>query len=184
MKQGQDWVEAYSEIGEAILNKETGVPEVTHVDFWHEQVDFLPEEYPWPPGSLFIEFNIGAESTSQKVQDLNCEISFYYALDTLAESYINSPTKEIALAFGLHLRKIHKFLHGRSGVNFGELNRIAIRRVPAPQYLIVYKQVYTCIIRDESAMDELGEAVVTKVNVEKHIATQPSGEEPLYSVSL
>lgn len=175
MKELQDWVGAYKEISDAILAPGTGIAEVKHVDMWHEQIDFLPEEYPWPPGSVFLEFNIDTiETTGMKVQDMNCEISVYYALDTISETHAKSDTKDIALAFGNHLRKIHKFLQGRSGVNFGNLNRTGIRRVPAPQYLMVYKQMYSCVIRDESAMDEFGEATIKRVKTNKLAAPTPA----------
>ncbi|MBL7902936.1 MAG: hypothetical protein JNK73_13145 [Bacteroidia bacterium] len=162
MVEEQDWIEAYKEIGKLM----EAIPEVKHVDLWHEQIDFLPEEYPWPPGSVFIEVNVSdTSSTGLKVQDLNAEVTVFFVLDTLADTYMKSATQDIAFEFGQVLKKIHKALHGNSGKNFSAMNRRGIFRQPAPQYLMAYKQVFNCIIRDMSAMDEPGEATLTKATV-------------------
>jgi hypothetical protein len=186
MKDKQDWIGSYKELGAAILDPKTGIKAVKHVDLWHEQVDYLPEEYPWPSDSVFLEYNIDTiETTGLKVQDLMTEISVYYCLDTLADSYVNSPTMDIALEFGKRLREVHKFLQGKSGVHFGKLDRVGIRRVPAPQYLLVYKQVYRCVIRDESAMDELEDRLIKKSKVIKRESPPEGGsDQPLYTVNL
>lgn len=187
MEAAQDWVEAYKELC-AIINNEAdpakGVEEVGHIDLWHEQIDFLPEEYPWPSGSLFINFNaVGIETTGKKVQDMNFEISFILVLDTLSDTYNKSDTQEIALAFGLIMRKIHKLLQAKYGANFGPLNRVRFRRIPAPQYLIAYEQTYTSLIRDMSAMDEPAQANLTGSTVKKGFVKPATNEDiKLYNI--
>ena len=175
----QDWLEAYKELC-VILE---AIPEVKHIDLWHEQIDYLPEEYPWPSGSIFIEFNTNdIETTGLKVQDINAEIDIYFCLDTLADSYNESTTQAIALAFGAVLKKIHKALQGVHGLNFSTLDRRSLRRVSAPQYLMVYKQTYKCIIRDQSAMDEYEDREIKKVSVTPIAPVAAGNNSPLFTL--
>lgn len=178
----QDWGLAYQELCELIKPSEGtgGVPEVGHCDLWHEQIDYLPEEYPWPPGALFFNFNAtDIQTNGLQVQDMVFEIGVIYCFDTLADSFQDSETKDIALAFIKHLRSIHKVLQGTSGANFSSLDRVGFRRVPAPQYLICYEQRYRCIIRDQSALPVNGTAVLNKVSVNNN-SRPVVDEEPLY----
>lgn len=185
MKESPDWLSAYFEIGEAIKQESTGIPDIKHIDLWHEQVDYVAEEYPWASGSLFVEFAaVDIESTGEKVQDLLMDISFIYVLDTLSETYIESPTADIVKQFGSTLQKLHAFLQGKTGVNYSALNRVGLARVSAPQYLLAYKQVYRCIVRDQSAITDTVEALVQSVTVKKNISTAPSGSDSLFVVPL
>lgn len=176
----QDWGLAYQELCELLKPKSGigGVPEVKHCDLWHEQIDYLPEEYPWPPGAVFFNFNaIDVQTTGQQIQDMVFEIGVIYCFDTLSDSYQESETQYLALLFIKHLRGIHKILQGTSGANFSSLDRVGFRRVPAPQYLICYEQRYKCIIRDQSALPTRGEATLTKVSVNKN--SKPVVDEDL-----
>lgn len=179
MVQEQDWGEAYKEIALLIKNDETpslGVEEIKHVDLWHEQTNYLADEYPFPPNSVFIDFKgRGLETTGKKVQDINFDVTIYFVLDTLSQTYQGSDNQAISLDFIRICKKIHKKLQAAYGANFSELNRIDIGSEPAPEYLIVYKQVYTTIIRDASAMDEPGEATIKKVSTNKGTKSSSEG---------
>jgi hypothetical protein len=50
---------------------------------------------------------------------------------------------------------------------------MGMRRVPAPQYLIVYAQTYRCIIRDMSGTKTGGEGTLVKATVTKTVTPTP-----------
>lgn len=188
MQEGQDWLEAYKELCNIINNPtdaEKGMPEVKHIDLWHEQIDYEENEYPWPAESVFIEFAMNNISTTGlKVQDLDCVITFFYVFDTLSDTYHKSSNQETAIAFGTGLKRLHRLLQGTTKDNFSSLDRVAFRRVPAPQYLMVYAQSYRCIIRDESAMDETKDATIggSTINSNYNPTNQP--DYSLYKTDL
>jgi hypothetical protein len=183
----QDWLEAYKEIC-ALLKHDPdtnpkGIEEVKHYDLWREQVDYMEEEYPWPPGSLFLEFNcVGIDTDGLGVQNMNFEVGVIFALDTLGDTYIESETMDVALAFGAVLKKIHNKLQGTAGESFSSMSRIGFRRVSAPQYLMVYKQTYSTIIRDMSGMKEKGTATVKKQTVKKRTSLPYDDGIKLYNI--
>ena len=144
----QDWIAAYIELCAIVKTK---VTEVTHADLWHQQIDYEDTEYPWPTNSVFFEFNTDDISViGNGVQNMNAQITVYHAFNTLSDTYDESNNQAIALAFGNTIKKIHNALQATSGVNFSSLNRISLKRYPAPMYLICYAQTYTCIITDYS----------------------------------
>lgn len=157
----QDWINAYLELCELIGKR---IPEIIHKDLWYDQL--MEEDYPYPEKCLFIEFNMdNIDSLGKNVQDLMTQISFIYAFDTLSDTYDQSVNQAIALEFGKTNRKIHSLLQSRSGKNFSALNRISIKREPSPQRCIAYRQTYTCIIRDYSALEETKEVDLAELNI-------------------
>lgn len=171
----QDWVDAYKELCAVINDPEKGISEIVHTDLWHEQVDYLPNEYPWGDRALFMNFNVLEDQTiGMGIQDQITEISFILAFVTVGDTHHGSDTQDDALEFGLLNRKIHKLMQGRYGANFSNLDRVrGPRRIPAPMYLLCYEQVYRCVIRDMSAMPEPGEKTLKKMTPGK-ITTQPN----------
>ena len=186
MVQNQDWGQAYIELCNLIkndANPQLGIAEIQHVDLWHEQTNYLGEEYPFPPNSVFIKFLTRSITTNgNKVQDLNMEITFFYTMDTYADSYKDSDTQALSLAFIQTSKKIHKLLQGLSGVNFSNLDRIDLGNYPAPEYLIVFYQTYSTIIRDMSAMDEPGDGTLTGATVQKASASTNITTDALYKM--
>jgi len=152
MIDNQDWTGAYKELCDIITSE---VEEVKHTDLWYEQVSHDMDEYPYPPSSVFFDFNASSiETIGIKAQDMSMQIRVIYAFDTLSDTFKGSLNQSIALSFNPVLRKIHKVLQNKSGDNFSSLNRIGFGRVPAVNGCICYAQTYACIIRDYSATDE------------------------------
>lgn len=180
IQSNQDWIDAYKELCDIFKNN---LPEFPHLDLWHEQIDYPADEYPWPSDSVFFDFGInGIDSIGLQVQDLNMRIGVIYVLDTFADTYADSTTQDLALQFGEKCKKIHRLLHGSSGVNFSELSRVDLKRLPAPQYQMVYRQEYSCIIRDMSAMADEGTAVITSHTAKKEITRPPAADVKLYNI--
>lgn len=183
----QDWVEAYKEICPLVMHptqKSLGIPEIGHIDLWREQIDYDEESYPWANDSLFINFNtLQNETTGNNIQDCVTEVSFIYAKVCMASSFHGSDNQNQALEFGYTNRKIHKMFQGRSGVNFSNMDRVrGPRRLPSPYYLLVYEQVYKCIIRDMTAMDEPAQALLTGTTLRKQTITSAVDDSPLFTI--
>lgn len=182
VQEEQDWLEAYLELC-AIFRAE--VPEIQHIDLWYDQLNYADEEYPYPEKCLFMEFNtVGIETLGGNVQDLNTQVRFIFAFDTLSDSYDQSDNQAIALSFGKVMRKIHKTLQGRSGNNFSSLNRVGMGKELAPASCITYAQTYSTIIRDYSALQVTDTTQLQNVKVEIEKADPPTPEQPLFEITL
>lgn len=173
MNTNQDWIEAYKELCILI---ETKVPEIKHIDMDHDQLMFEQEEYPFPETALFMDFSTESiQTVGLKVQNMNMQVKFTLAFDTLSDTFHHSDNQAISLAFGGILRKLHKLLQGKSGTHFSSLDRIGLRRAPAPEACIAYSQIYTCIIVDYAAMDETTEGDMLTANIKMDLR---KGEPP------
>ena len=178
-KDTQDWLEAYLEL--CTLIKAT-IPEIEHIDLWYDQLSYELQEYPYPPKSLFIDFNATSIDTiGIKAQDMNFNVGFIFAFDTVSDSFDDSPNQAIALEFGTTLRKIHSMIHGLSGDNFSSMNRNGFGKENAPQHCIAYRQTYACIIRDYGAIDDTEEtdlgAIPVTLQITKGAGTPPEDLE-------
>jgi hypothetical protein len=148
----QDWIGAYLELCVIISHM---ITEIEHIDLDHDQLLFESKEYPFPESSLFIQFNTdNIQTIGLNVQDINAQIKFTYAFDTLSDTFNGSENQSTALAFGSVIRKLHALLQNLYGANFSSLDRISLRKESAPEGCIAYSQTYNCIIRDYSGMVE------------------------------
>lgn len=165
----QDWLAAYLEL--CILIK-AEIPEIEHIDLWYDQLNYEQEEYPFPKHSLFLDFNATSINTvGNKVQEMNFNVGFIHAFDTLSDTFDESPNQSVALEFGVVNRKIHKLLQAKSGDNFSSLDRNGFAKENAPQHVTAYRQTYGCIIQDYGAMDDTAEtdlgAIPVTLKIEK-----------------
>jgi hypothetical protein len=151
----QDWTEAYKELCAII---KANVTEVKHTDMWYQQLDFEEKEYPWGNHSVFFDFNTDdIKSVGNLAQEMNCQIGVYHVFNTLSDTFDGAANQNTALSFMPVIRKINNALHGKAGVNFSSMSRIALKRYNAPSYLVCYYQVYSCIIMDYSAAKQFDE---------------------------
>ena len=145
----QDWVKAYLELVEIIKEK---VPEVRWQDLWMEQTSQEGVEYPFATPAVFYQFDTNdIVNKGENEQDLHVYVTVLLALDTVADSHDGSLNQEHALRFGGIMRQIHKAFHGRAGVHFSKLTRVAIRKEVAPPYVQLYSQTYATVITDMGA---------------------------------
>ncbi|MDR0729921.1 MAG: hypothetical protein LBF19_07370 [Prevotellaceae bacterium] len=74
------WSEIYKEIAERIA---ANLPAIRWVDLWHEQVNYLTEELPFPTPAVFIAFYTrGTEDAGEWVQNCNVQIDMYLFYET------------------------------------------------------------------------------------------------------
>ena len=133
--------ELYEELSNIILNrdeflsmipeKETelykrmeALPEFEHVDLWHDQVDYLSEEHPFPTPAVFFGFttlNVADNGELMQTTDLQVDIYVYY--ETFADTYNGAKMQNEALEFLDLLLMVGLMFHGRSGEHFHQMRR-------------------------------------------------------------
>lgn len=182
MIQEQDWTEAYKELCTIIKAQ---VTEIQHIDLYYEQLNYLPEEYPFPNHSLFIDMQVEEiETLAKNVQALKCMLTFYHVFYTLSDSFDTSENQSTALEFMPVNKKLHKALQGLSGTNFSPLDRKSNIRVPHQEgYLIIRAQAYESTIMDYSAMKEYTEHTVTAVGLNRN-AAPPGSIDDIYKPDI
>lgn len=133
--------ELYEELSNIILNKEeflsmipdeelglyermAALPDIEHVDLWHDQVDYLSEEHPFPTPAVFFGFttlNVADNGELMQTTDLQVDIYLYY--ETFADTYNGAKMQNEALEFLDLLLMIGLMFHGRSGEHFHQMRR-------------------------------------------------------------
>ncbi len=188
MIQEQDWTEAYKEMCRIVSpheDKLTGIIEIKHIDLWNEQVDFLPEEYPFPPHSLFFQFTAESVKTiGGNAQEVVMIVDLIYVLDSLADTYDKSTTQDIAFEFIATCKKLHHLFQGRSGNNFSSMDRMGMRRIPAPPYLRTWSQSYRTTIMDYSGVKDMKQATITSATLSQGVAPAPNNDFQLFETNL
>lgn len=76
----QFWTDLYKELATKITDN---IPEVRWVDLWHNQVNFLEEEHPFPTPAVFLSFRSRElEDAGKKVQKVNLQVDFFLYYET------------------------------------------------------------------------------------------------------
>jgi len=145
----ENFKDLYKEHEAIITNK---LPEIKHVDLWHEQVGFLQSEHPFKAPAVFFAYRIlKAEDQGEKTQNVTLGIDVYYYYETFADTHRRSKKQNKALDFLDTLTKIHAVFHGSSGTNYCEMRRVGFQPVETGTANILYVQRFECIIVDSSA---------------------------------
>lgn len=147
----------YLELAEKIND---AIPEIKHIDLWHNQVNFLEEEHSFQAPAVFLEFRAtSTDDLSTKVQNLNMQVNVYLFFETFLDSDFKGYNKTAAVAFLDTLTKLHKLLHGSSGENWSEMRRIGFSPVDTGSAQNLYQMPYECLVSDISAKVEADDVV-------------------------
>jgi len=177
----QDWTEAYKEWADLISK---GITDIQWVDMWYNQTEVFGDEYPFGLPAVFID--IGADNIQtigNQAQDINAQIGFFLAFETLADTYEGAWNQDSALAFNRLLTELHKLLQNRAGENFSAMNRVAIQPVDTGTNVLVYRIVYDTIIRDYSASPEFIEVASPGMTVKNEKGDDNGDDDPLFDVT-
>lgn len=133
----------FLEIQQRIKEK---VPEVKWIDQDLGQLEFYAER----PAVLFpcvlIDFDeLSFSDMGKHAQICNCVVKLRVAFNVIHHSnnVTPEPQREKALEIFDVMKKLHQFLHGWSGTNFGELTRIRQTAEPREDTLRVYLIQYS-----------------------------------------
>ncbi len=149
--------EAYQHLGNKLLTEvldDSQRPAFHWADLWYEQTDFpeLAEAIDYP--AIFFDF--AADTTTsigELEQDVQLNTDIYVAVDSIADTAINSPERGDGLHFLELCARTHAQLHGYEHASCGNLDRVGFSRYSARTNVIVYRMSYRSEVVDTSATD-------------------------------
>lgn len=181
------WKELYEELSELILHN---IPDIRWVDLWHEQVQYLTAELPFPTPSIFIGFNIvGIEDQSEKIQNCNTQVDFYLFYETFSDTYAGSYNKTSALEFLDSLNSLHALFHATSGNSYSEMRRVDQKREESGGAGNLYRISFACNVTDDGAMSLIrekdlpnGEVILNRSDSIEKPSVNDTEEDAVYQV--
>lgn len=105
------------------------LPDFQHIDLWHEQVDYLSEEHPFPTPAIFFEFNtLEIDDAGELMQNTNLQVDMHIFWETFSDTYEGAAMQEEALQYLDLLLLVGLMFHGRNGKNFHQMRRSGTNR--------------------------------------------------------
>lgn len=115
----------YAELRERL----EALPELEHIDLWHDQVNYLTEEHPFPTPAAFIEFNtLQVDDAGELTQTTVLQVDIHIFYETLADTYEGAVMQDEALTYLDLLLLVGLMFHGRSGTHFHQMRRTGTMR--------------------------------------------------------
>lgn len=157
------WIDLYQELAERINNK---IPEISWVDLWHEQVNYLTDELPFPTPAVFIAFNTNnCGDLGELIQECDTQIDFYLFFETFGDTYQGSYNQDSATEYLRLLTKLHTCFHGISGENHQTMRRVDMRREDSGGSGNLYRISFNCNLADASSQKEFNENTVNEITI-------------------
>ncbi|MEH0007574.1 MAG: hypothetical protein V6Z82_02495 [Flavobacteriales bacterium] len=161
----QFWTELYKELAQRITTRLT---EVRWVDLWHNQINFLEEEHPFPTPAVFLSFRSQQlEDTGLKTQAVTLQVDCYLFYETFSDTFEGSYNQQGALAFIETLDHIHALFHGSQGENYSSMRRIAFAPVDTGNAGNLYQVSFSCLLQDYSAMKTFVDGHVEALDIKR-----------------
>ena len=160
----QNWKELYTELSDKINDNLT---DIRWIDLWHNQVNFLETEHPFPTPAVFLAFRSKAiDDVGNNVQNVTLQVDVYLYFETFADTYRGSHNQESALDFLTNLNDIYALLQGSSGENYSNMRRTDIHPVDTGNAGNLYRQVFECVLMDYAACKAYDDATANDVVIE------------------
>lgn len=177
----QNFKDLYTELATKLAAK---IPAIKWIDLWHNQVNFLSEEHPFPTPAVFLNFRIlQADDTGLRVQKLRMQIDCFVYYETFADTYHQSWNQSAALEFLNLLNDIQATLHASDGENYSGMRRIGLNPVDTGDAGNTYQVSFECTLIDYAAQLQWTDAEVDEVQVEKGNAPITPPEKDDYIIS-
>ena len=179
------WKELYTELAEKVT---TQLPDIKWVDLWHEQVQYLTAELPFPSPAVFIGFQtVDIEDMGEKVQLCNTQVDFYLFYETFNDTYQGAYNQGSALDFLESLNELHAIFHGESGVSYSSMRRLDMKREESGGAGNLYRISFGCSVEDAGAKNKVREKTATfdQVVIDREqtvIKPSVTDAEPLYAI--
>ena len=156
---------------------------VRWIDLWHNQVNFLSEEHPFPTPAVFLSFRIlGTQDQGLKVQQLRLQVDAYLFYETMADTYRGSWNQGSALEFLEMLNDVFALLHGSSGTNYSEMRRTGFAPVDTGGAGNLYVQNFECVLVDYAAQVQYRDGAVGGIDVVNEKGPEAEASEPLFRI--
>lgn len=167
----QYWTDLYLELANKIKDN---LQQIVWVDLWHEQINYLTEELPFPTPAVFISFKLlNADDKGMNGQLCNTQIDFYLFYETFSDTYLGSVNQDSASEFLKQLTELHKLFHATSGTNYSEMRRVGMDREDSGGAGNLYKISFQCLVDDMSAMPDITEQEVNDIDISRENTTEP-----------
>lgn len=115
----------YAELRERL----EALPEFEHIDLWHDQVNYLSEEHPFPTPAAFLEFNtMQVDDAGELIQTTNLQVDIHVFYETFSDTYEGAVMQEEALNYLDLLLLVGLMFHGRNGTSFHQMRRTGTMR--------------------------------------------------------
>lgn len=159
----------YAELRERL----EALPELEHIDLWHDQVNYLSEEHPFPTPAAFLEFNtLQVDDAGELMQTTTLQVDIHIFYETFCDSYEGAVMQGEALTYMDLLLLIGLMFHGRSGTHFHQMRRTGTMREESGGAGNLYRISFETNISEFSGLNlfstkEMGDR---EVSVEKGIS--------------
>lgn len=162
--------ELYEELSNIVLNRDAFLalipddetelyermevlPEIKHVDLWHDQVDYLSEEHPFPTPAVFFGFTtLNVSDNGELMQTTDLQVDIYVFYETFADTYNGSTMQDEALEFLDLLLMIGLMFHGRTGDHFHQMRRSGTFRQESGGSGNLYRMQFQTNVSEFSAL--------------------------------
>lgn len=171
----------YAELRERL----EAVPELEHIDLWHDQVNYLSEEHPFPTPAAFLEFNtLQVDDAGELMQTTTLQVDIHIFYETFCDSYEGAVMQGEALTYMDLLLLIGLMFHGRSGTHFHQMRRTGTMREESGGAGNLYRISFETNISEFSGLNlfstkEMGDR---EISIEKGISNKPVKAGELYQL--
>ena len=163
--------ELYEELSNIVLNRDAflalipddetelyermeALPEIKHVDLWHDQVDYLSEEHPFPTPAVFFGFTtLNVSDNGELMQTTDLQVDIYVFYETFADTYNGAKMQGEALEFLDLLLMIGLMFHGRTGEHFHQMRRSGTFRQESGGSGNLYRMQFQTNVSEFSALN-------------------------------
>lgn len=161
----QNFKDLYTELATKI---KTAIPAVKWIDLWHNQVNFLSEEHPFPTPAVFLNFRtLQVDDTGQRAQAVRMQVDCFVYYETFADTYEGSWNQSSALDFLNLLNNLQAILHASDGLNYSSMRRIGMNPVDTGDAGNTYQVSFECTLMDYAAQRMYDDTTVDEMTVEK-----------------
>lgn len=144
--------ELYLELAQMITDK---LPAVQWVDLWHNQVNFLEDEHPFPAPAVFMQFFLNqTNDLGELLQEAQLQVDFYLFYETFADTDYTSHNREEALEFLSTLDSLQTLFHGVDGEVFQNMKRVRVSPEDTGNAGHLYKISFVANFVDPNAIEE------------------------------
>lgn len=161
------------------------LPEFEHIDLWHDQVNYLSEEHPFPIPAVFLEFNtLQVDDAGELMQTTTLQVDFHVFYETFADTYKGAAMQDEALTYLDLLLLVGLMFHGRSGTNFHQMRRTGTMREESGGAGNLYRISFETNISEFSGLNlfstkEMGDR---EIMIEKSVPNKPVKDDELYQL--
>ena len=161
------WKNLYTELATTIAALHADTP-IEWVDLWHNQINFLSDEHPFPTPAVFLDFRIlSTLNQSGGAQEATVQVGMYVFYETFLDTFEGAYNQEDALKYLDLLTVLQKAFHGSSGTNYAEMSRTGLQPIDTGSAGNLYLLTFSCQVVDTAATPCDEDVTPGDLNVER-----------------